>query len=155
MKQLFRKTAASDANFWERLFAKYTKYVTRSEYCHGGVSIRDGYVWHVTWRNGFHEAPYTPENWEVYDRGQERDAEIAELVKKLEGTKYDPFSLLSFTFVKFAVSLAHKVPWLSRHLKSRLYCYEWQYYAEFGEPPTKRVTAETLLAAMLQRPVGK
>lgn len=154
MKQLFRKTAASDANFWERLFASYTKFVTRSEYCHGGVSLREGYVWHVTWRQGFHEAPYTPENWEEYDRGSSRDAEVLKLTEELKGAKYDPFSLLSFTAVKFVVSLAHKIPWVSNHLKRRLYCYEWQHYAEFGEAPVKRVTAETLLAAMLQRPTG-
>jgi len=138
MKLALRKTSAVGAPRHHRFFNAMTRARLVTRYCHSGIVVGDRLM-HVTLSDGLHETDYTPDRWDLFDLGDERDGEVLALFERHKGTLYDVFSLLAFVGIPFRDS-------------ERLYCYEWCYLALTGEHPKGRVTPETLLALVLKGP---
>ncbi|MGS5088293.1 hypothetical protein ACVC7V_17560 [Hydrogenophaga sp. A37] len=147
-----RRGAATDAKWLDHFFIWVIKERLVTDFPHAGIVIGDQ-LYHATARHGFCKTPYTPERWELWPLGDERDAEVQAKADALiaRGTGYDFAELFDFTPLKWVVKVARKVPVLRHWLDNLLYCYQWCWLALTGCYPTRRVTAEMLLALYAQR----
>lgn len=147
-----RRGAATDAKLLDHFFLWVIRERLVTDYPHAGIVI-GGRLYHATARHGFCEAEYTPARWELYALGNRRDEEALALAQELLSSKtgYDFVELLDFTPLRLLVKLARMVPALRRWLDGRLYCYQWCWLAMTGAFPSRRVTAEALLALLMSR----
>ena len=137
MKLALRRTAAENATWAQRQFAALTRWRLCSVYCHAGIVIGDR-LYQVNAAHGLHESDYTPERWDLFDLGDERDAAALALFSELEGDKYDYLGVLGFGLPV-------------RGDADRLYCFEWCALA-MGVEPQRWMTPEKLLLAAWGRP---
>lgn len=144
-----RRDAATDAKWLDHFFIWVIQARLVTDYPHAGIVIGDQ-LYHATARHGFCKTPYTPERWELHDLGTERDAEVLAMAEDriARGTGYDFAELFDFTPLRVLVKVARKVPALRRWLDNLLYCFQWCWLAMTGSYPTRRVTAERLLALL-------
>jgi hypothetical protein len=134
MKIALRRDAASDATTMQRFACAVIKARLVSQYCHGGIIIK-GDLYHATATHGLHKieaGQWTPDRWDVFDLGIERDAEALALFEKHAGMNYDWFSLLAFVGPRVSD-------------ETRVYCFEWAWWSSTGEVPTVRITPEMLI----------
>lgn len=129
---------APPQGFWKRAFHRLTAYRLVTRYPHAGIVI-DGDIYHSTLSGGLHTEPFLPHGWDLFDVPSADEQAALRIFKKLEGTPYDAFSLLAFV-----------LPWRVSD-SSRLYCYEWCLLALTGDEPTRRVTPEDLLVAIVNK----
>lgn len=141
MMLALRSQPATDAKWLDKQAHWLIKARLVTRYPHAGIVIGET-LYHATAKRGLHASEYTPERWELFDLGDEMDAEVMELFNNLKGTQYDMFSLLAFIGIPFRDS-------------KRMYCFEWCYLAMTGEQPKTRVTAETLLELYIKTTLNK
>lgn len=137
MKLALRRTAAENATWAQRQFAALTRWRLCSVYCHGGIVIGDR-MYQANAKYGLHDCDFTPERWDLFDLGDERDAAALALFSELEGDKYDYLGVLGFGLPV-------------RGDADRLYCFEWCALA-MGVEPQRWMTPEKLLLAAWGRP---
>lgn len=137
MKLALRQNAATDATFGQKLGVFAIKLRLVTQYPHGGIVIGDK-LYHATANKNLHVTDFTPGNWTLIDLGNQDDARVLKEFSRMEGMKYDWFSLLSF--IAFRVSDRRKI-----------YCYEWCWYAMTGTHPNFRVTPEMLLILAFEK----
>ena len=137
MKLALRRTAAENATLPQRVFADMTRWRLCSLWCHGGIVIGDR-MYQANAKYGLHDCDFTPERWDLFDLGDERDAAALALFSELEGDKYDYLGVLGFGLPV-------------RGDADRLYCFEWCALA-MGVEPQRWMTPEKLLLAAWGRP---
>lgn len=147
-----RRGPATTANWLDKLFIHIIKARLVTDYPHAGIVIGQT-LYHATARGGFCKTEFTAERWELLDFGTERDAEVQAMAEGFiaDGVGYDFFELFDFAGLRWLVKLARKVSALRRWLDNLLYCFQWCWLAITGTFPTRRVTAEMLLALYAQR----
>lgn len=126
-----RKTAASNATIWQRIFAALTRWRLCSNYCHGGI-VCDGQMYHMTYANGLHISDFDQVKWDLYELPDCYSRRLYDLFSQYKQVKYDWFSLLGFV-----------LPWRITDSR-RMYCFEWCARV-MGLPINKRITPEDLL----------
>lgn len=114
-----------------RLFHWLTSARLLTAYPHAGI-VRGGMLMHSNLANGLHAEPFDARGWELFQLPD--NPAIEARFTDYAGTGYDWFSLLAFV-----------LPWRVRD-RSRMYCYEWCWFAMTGDHPSDRVTPEMLLA---------
>lgn len=132
-----RKTAASNATCWQRIFAALTRWRLCSNYCHGGIAINSK-MHHMTYKDGLHVSGFDTDKWDLYPLSDQNSNRLYDLFIQYKQVKYDGFSLLGFV-----------LPWRITDSK-RMYCFEWCGRV-LGLPINKRITPEDLLIAVLQQ----
>lgn len=114
-----------------------TRWRLCSLWCHGGIVIGDR-MYQANAKYGLHDCDFTPERWDLFDLGDERDAAALALFNELEGNKYDYFGVLGFGLP-------------IQGDDDRLYCFEWCALA-MGVEHQRWMTPEKLLLAAWGRP---
>lgn len=137
MKLALRTTAATDATLAARVAAACIKVRLVSDYCHGGIVIGNR-IYHATAAHGLTDSDFTPEHWDLFDVGTDKDLEVLNMYQLLKGTEYDWFSLLAFV-----------LPWRLSDA-SRMYCFEWCWMCLENRNPSERITPEMLLKKTIE-----
>lgn len=132
-----RKTAASNATRWQRIFAALTRWRLCSNYCHGGIVINSK-MHHMTYKDGLHVSDFDKTKWDVYELPDYYSNRLYDLFSQYKQVKYDWFSLLGFV-----------LPWRITDSR-RMYCFEWCARV-MGMPVRQRITPEDLLIAVLHQ----
>ena len=122
---------------WRALFSILTRWRLHTHFPHGGVVI-DGIITQATLIDGVHKKVFDPAGWLVYDYPAVDDQTASARLTKFSGAKYDVFSLLAFV-----------LPWRVSDSR-RVYCFELMWVAMTGENPNFKVTAEMILAKILE-----
>ncbi|MGL6010233.1 MAG: hypothetical protein ACRC0J_01785 [Shewanella oncorhynchi] len=137
MKLALRKLPESDS-LLHVVTAKMIKSRLVSQYCHGGIVI-DGTLYHSTSAKGLHDVDkWNPSEWDLVELGSDRDDAALDLFCRYHGAGYDWVSLIAFAGLKVRDS-------------SRMYCFEWCYFAMTGVQPRFRVTPEVLMSLRLAK----
>lgn len=134
MKLALRRDASIDATTLQKIACSLVRARLVSSFCHGGIVINNN-LYHATSLNGLckvNEGEWSPSRWDLFDLGCDGDGAALDLFEKNKGMSYDWFSLLAFVGFR-AVDT------------SRVYCFEWSYWAITGTPPMLRVTPEDLI----------
>lgn len=137
MKLALRRTAASDAKWFQRFFAWLTKVRLVSVYCHGGIVIGDT-LYQANAKHGLHTSEYNPDHWDLFELGSERVIQTLNLFRFLKGSKYDYLGVLGFG-----------IPGI-RGNNRKLYCFEWCAMA-MGIPHENWMTPEKLLLGVVEQ----
>lgn len=132
----FRRELQPGAGLLDKAGSAIIKTRLVSDFYHGGVVVNN-ILMHSTLGKGLHCTRFQPEGWWLLDVGTTRDTQVLDDFLRLEGAKYDLFSLAAFV-----------VPWRMSDAQ-RWYCFEWQWYCLTGEIPTFRVTPEKLFQKVL------
>jgi len=118
-----------------RLIDKLAHWIIKArlvtQYPHAGIVI-SGRLYHATARDGITSNEYNQDSWVIVDIGGDDELALS-VFAKMEGGRYDWFSLLAFVGIKARDSKA-------------AYCYELCYHMRTGKHPVDRVTPETLIA---------
>lgn len=121
------------------LFAKVIRWRLVTAYPHGGIVLRQ-HLYHSTVADGVHleDAPMERDGWLLLPVDVDEYTASKRIAQRL-GRPYDWLSLLAFV-------LPVSVRWSRAD-----YCFEFCWFVLTGENPTKRVTAEQLLALVAQQ----
>lgn len=134
-----RKTAASNATIWQRIFAAVTRWRLCSNYCHAGIVVEQS-MYHMTYKDGLHVSGFDKAKWDLYELPNYDVNHLHTLYNRYTTAKYDCFSLLGFI-----------LPWRVTD-SSRLYCFEWcALVAGLPAKVKQHITPEDLLVDILRK----
>ncbi len=127
-------------SFFHRIFDSMTRIRLVTNYPHAGVAMFGSggiRLLHTNLAKGLHSQDLSGaeiEGWHFVALPKEIELSVNVRFFQRMRSGYDWFSLLAFV-----------LPWRVSD-SSRMYCFEWCWYAMTGENPSFRVTAEMLLA---------
>lgn len=115
------------------LFSLATRARLVTQWPHAGI-VLNGTLLHATLAGGLHASAFTGgSGWDLIDLPEQIAPQAQGLFDKHKGAQYDAISLLAFL-----------LPWRVSD-STRMYCYEWCWFAMSGQNPSWRVTPEQLL----------
>ena len=133
-----RRSAASNATWWQRALCALVRWRLVSDYCHAGV-VCDGKLHHVTLQDGLTSTDdWTPHRWDLVPLPGHLWPVLQRVLMQHAGARYDWFSLLAFVLPGRYSD--HK----------RLYCMELPALV-LDVSVTERVTPERLLLASIRQ----
>jgi hypothetical protein len=138
MKLVLRSTASSNATWFDRLFARLTRWRLCSQWCHGAIVIGDT-LYQSNAKNGLHATTdFEPAKWTLIDLGPDGDKGALNKFAHFVDAPYDWLGVLGFV-----------IPWLPGQ-RWRMYCFEWCALA-MGAPRARWQTPERLLAHIVDK----
>ena len=147
-----RRGPLPDANSFEKFAAHVIESRLVTKWPHAGIVVKDT-LYHATAKGGLIKEPFVNKgNWDLFDCGEEHDqrviAQFEERLRKAGGkVRYDWFSLLAFTPVRYIGKLFGS----PLRYNKWLYCYEWCYEVMMLRRVTSEVTPEDLLEIYINK----